>query len=118
MTQKGETDYAQIRKQIAAISSSTGKKNEDEIRFALPGGRIITSTSQLRSPRAATALREYFAAEAKVEKMRQDLAAMRTTYAKRDKSIGPRILAAEKELEQKEAELKQLKNRVISLEKN
>ena len=118
MTQKGETDYAQIRKQIAAISSNTGKKNEDEIRFALPGGRIITSTSQLRSPRAATALREYFAAEAKVEKMRQDLAAMRTTYAKRDKSIGPRILAAEKELEQKEAELKQLKNRVISLEKN
>lgn len=118
MTQNSETDYGKVRQKIASISNNGGKKTDAEIQFALPGGRIITSPSQLRSPRAATALQQYLSEEAKVDKLRQDIATMRAAYAKRDKSVAPRLLAAEKELEQKLTELKRLKNRVITLENN
>lgn len=115
-TQDGDTDYDGIRARIASISREKNDTGSTNFVFGLPGGRIITSMSQLSNNRAAMAMKEYLSAKDSYEKMKADLITLRQAYARRDKSAGNRILSLEKEMEAKKAELLRLKNRVVKLE--
>ncbi|MDE5828188.1 MAG: hypothetical protein K2H57_11500 [Duncaniella sp.] len=115
MTQNGETDYAAIKKRIKDSSTESEATEKSNFIFGLPGGKVITSMSQLSNQRAVAAMRQYLAEKDAYDKMAESLAKMRQAYANRDKSVGNRILSTEKAMEEKRAELLRLKNRVVTL---
>ncbi len=116
MTQNESTDYEKIRKRIASSGASKRGNAKMNFEFALPGGRIITSMSQLSNPQSVNALNEYLSEKENYDKLREELASLRQAYANRDKSVTDRILSAEQELADKKLELLRLKNRVVRLE--
>lgn len=115
MTQTGENDYEAIKKRLAASSKDSGSSSGKNFVFGLPGGKVITSMSQLSNQRAVAAMTQYLAEKEAYDKMEQNLAKMRQAYANRDRSVANRILSTEKALEEKRVELLRLKNRVVTL---
>ncbi len=116
MTQNADTDIDAVRQRIAAINTGEKKSKKDGFRFALPGGKILTSYSQLSSPGSVEAMKAYLDAQESYGKLKSHLADMRKAYGEGDKSKTSQILAAEKELQAKKAELLRLKNYVVKLE--
>lgn len=116
MTQNPDTDYEAIRQRIASINTTEKKSKKDGFLFAMPGGKILTSYSQLSSPNSVEAMKAYVEGTESYDRLKVQLADMRKSYGQGAKSLSARILATEKELQAKKAELLRLKNYVVKLE--
>lgn len=117
MTQNGETDYESLKNKIANISAAGSNRSAEEFSFALPGGRVIHSLSELSNRNAVDAMRAYLKAEESVKKLKKNLARLRAAYGKGDKNVATQIRSAENELERRKSELLKLKNRVVEMQK-
>lgn len=101
-------DYADIRAKIDNIGTTAGKKKE-EFRFALPGGKIVTTYAQLPGRAARDAMKAYLDA-------REGIAATETRLAtlRRNPSANKaKILDLERRLSNDRARLKALSNNVV-----
>lgn len=117
MTQTEGTDYESLKKKIANVSSGNNADSGAEFSFALPGGRVIHSLSELSNRNAVDAMKSYLMAEESLRKLKANLAKLRVAYGKGDKNVASQIRSAENEVERKKAELLRLKNRVVQLQK-
>lgn len=117
ITQDKDSDYDNIRRKIASLDEEQTENDSDDFAFALPGGKIITSMSQLSNQQSVAALKEYLSAKKSYKKQLNELAKMRKSYAsKSDRSTAEKILTEEKTIEAKKIELLRLKNRVVKCE--
>lgn len=87
-----------------------------EFEFALPDGRVITSSDQLKNPEAAEALANFLDYRAQYHDTISDLIKMRKQYANGDTSQSEDILQIENKLPQMRRELLRLSNMVVSAE--
>lgn len=115
-TRNPDTDYTRIREKITALSNGSENSKDKTFSFALPGGRVVTSLSQLTSSMSVAAMKEYLSEKESYDKLKENLNNLRKAYARRDKTVSANILATEKTLEAKRKELKRLKNRVVKFE--
>lgn len=113
-TQDPDRNYSAIRDKIASLSSMKGSRNNRKIRFALPDGRIITSVSDLSSGMAREAMRQYLDEARAYDEAVARLAELREAYAKGDHSVEHEILSLENGLDHRRAELKRIKNSIVT----
>lgn len=109
------TDYSDLLRQIDNINP-TRKKQSDDFRLALPGGRIYTSWDDFSNEQARLMMERYMATMDDYEADCKALATMRHRYASGDDSCSNEILSLERKLLTSRESLKQLKNEVIRLE--
>lgn len=113
-TQNPDTDYSDFRAKISALSYSKGSSSDRKFEFALPNGKIITSVSDLSSGMARESMRQYLDERKAYEETADHLAALRVSYAKGDHSVEQEILSLEDSLGHRRAELKRLKNNIVT----
>ena len=99
---------------LAAINSlkDTPKSAKSDFIFALPGGRIITRFSQLSNPAAVEAMKQYLDAQFELDRAIERLDDMRERYST-DRSLGNKILAAEREIDRMRVNIRRLSNNVV-----
>ncbi len=101
----------------ALVQKATPSTSAPEFQFALPGGRIITSVSQLSSGRSRELMKDYLEAQQQLEADRVTLADLRLRYGKGDTSLANRIVALENSVAKQTADLANLANEIVKAEK-
>lgn len=115
-TQPENADYRELISRIANIRPASPGKKSDDFRFALGAGKVVTSYSQLHSPRSRALMKQYLEAVAEIKAAEKQLLALRARYAKGDRSISDEILAMEKQIERDKAALPDLRNEIVMME--
>ncbi len=109
-------DYADIKRRIESAAEARRSSPVNDFDFAMPDGRVLHRLSDFRSNMARKAMQNYLKEKASVQVFRDELEKMRRRYAQGDTSIGNDILKAERELESREASLRELSNQVVGSE--
>lgn len=109
-------DYADIKRRIESAAEARRSSPVNDFDFAMPDGRVLHRLSDFRSNMARKAMQNYLKEKASVQAFRDELEKMRRRYAQGDTSIGNDILKAERELESREASLRELSNQVVGSE--
>lgn len=110
----GDTDRSDLLRRIRNLDYSRAAASADEFAFALPDGRVLRRMSDLGSPLARAAMKEYLEAGRKVDELEAKLSALRKQYGRGDHSHAEEIIALEDRLETMRAGLTELSNRVVS----
>lgn len=114
MTQNPDRDYSKFRDKIASLELSKTSGSNRRFEFALPNGKIITSVSDLASGMAREAMRQYLDEQKAYDDAVAHLAELRKAYAAGDRSVEHEILTLENGLDHRRAELKRIKNSIIT----
>lgn len=117
-THRHGEDYSRYLDALEAVETSAEQpaSSDGHLMFALPDGRVITSLSQFKEPKAADLMRDYLSALDEYDDSRTRLQSLRAAYGKGDKSLGEEILAEEADMERRLVELRRMANEVITLE--
>ena len=110
----GEADRSDLLRRIRNLDYARASASADEFAFALPDGRVLRRMSDLGSPLAREAMKEYLDARRQVDDLEKRLGEMRKRYAGGDHSHAEEIIALEDRLETMRAGLGELKNRVAT----
>ena len=113
-TQNPDRDYSKFRDKIASLELSKTSGSNRRFEFALPNGKIITSVSDLASGMAREAMRQYLDEQKAYDDAVAHLAELRKAYAAGDRSVEHEILTLENGLDHRRAELKRIKNSIIT----
>lgn len=116
MTQTDEGNSADIRERIAELSRRKPTASDDGFDFALPSGKVLHSISEFTNRMAASAMNDYLAEQASLANLKDRLAELRLKYAAGDNGTATEILSLEKNIEDKNAELRRQRNLIVSLE--
>lgn len=100
----------------ALVHQSKPANMEPEFEFALPSGRVVTSVTELSTPRSRELMQEYLAAVAAAERSRQRLAELRQKYAGGDTSVADTIISLEQSLPRQLEEIAAAANEIVRAE--
>lgn len=111
---KDYTQQAQTSKTSAARDSH---KANDGFSLSIPGRGVYKSFNEFRSGRARNMMQQYISAQKQFEAFEQQLESMRRNYhAVSNRDAVQKILTAEKELENRRINLKNIRNEIIEAE--
>ena len=120
VTQNPEKDYGAIMGEIDGRRSSSDSDDDSEIRFLMPGGRVVRQLSDLNSAAARRSLSQYLKAREEYESNCRLLTELRRKYHsssnKSSQSLTAQILDLEKKVDWQRDKLKKMRNSVISAE--
>lgn len=109
-------DYRTLLRRIAAITPGGNKERAADFRLSIPGRGVVTTYSQLHSPRARALMKDYVDSERRFESALERLGELRAAYAAGDRSVSDAILQAEARIDEARGELLDMRNEIIRLE--
>lgn len=107
-------DHSAVAKAIKDLEIYTQAK-EPEFRFELPGGKVYTSMSDFHSQRAVDAMNDYLDALYRLYDLEEQLESLRIDY-ETNRSVGPKIIQLENNIQQLRPMLTKLSNEVVKAE--
>ena len=119
LTQQQGKDYTPVRRAIArgvAINDRTPRKQD--FLFPISGNRVYTSLNDFHNPRARQLMSEYLKKQQKFKSITDRLAALRLDYGRGEASQAELIRELEKQLPAARAELRTMRDDIVTLEVN
>jgi hypothetical protein len=117
-TQKGDSDYAALRRTIEQNSKMQNSDTaEPAFKLSLPNNRMYTSLEDFRNARAKASMENYIKKETNYNSKIIKLQQLRDNYRNGDRSQSQQIQQMENQVEEDREELKSLRNSIIELEK-
>lgn len=113
-TQPEGADYSKL---LALPTKTERGKVEPEIKIFIPGRGLITSVSNLHSPAARQAAKEYLSAVQNIDKSQARLDALRKDYAAGKRTAASEIKNLERRISGQRETLKSLRNQIIKAER-
>lgn len=117
LTHRNGENYYNLLHAVGAIGTDDDDENAD-FHFALPGGKVLTTLDDFKSPTARKLMERYQLTCSDFEARCQRLAAMRQKWHAGDHTQSATILAMEKEIERNRDELRKAANEIIKAETN
>lgn len=114
----GDKDYSQLKAKLARQTDGTGNDNNEKLfAISIPGRGIYNSFSQFHSSRARGMMQQLLIAQKQLDEFENQLSDLRRNYAAvKSKDLSQKILSAEKELENRRINLKNIRNELIQAE--
>ena len=109
-------DYRPLLRRIASIKPGGARERAVDFRLAVPGRGVLTSYSQLHSPRSRSLMKDYEDSRRRFELAVEKLGELRTAYSKGDRSVADAILRAEAQVDEARGQLLDMRNEIIRLE--
>ena len=115
-TNTAGTEIPDIESMLSRTASTAADVNAEQFRFALPGGRIITSLSQLGSNRSRELMDDYMSLQSRLAAVKEQLSGLRAQYASGNRSVADDILRLEKDMETLRSKIIMTSNEIVRAE--